>query len=73
MSLFRKKSPVKDWDRENTEPAILKSICTGEETFGFIRKSDGHFTGLETVRTAGEKEALLASYGLKSGDVKTIW
>ena len=36
--LFHKKKPAVSFDRSKREPAVRKSICTGEMTVGFVDK-----------------------------------
>lgn len=73
MKLFRKRIQTVDWDREAYEPAIQKSICTGEETFGFISKADGRFHGLEALRSADDRAAVCERYGITSEEMRTIF
>lgn len=73
MRLFRKRIQTVDWDREAYEPAIQKSICTGEETFGFISKADGRFHGLEALRSANDRAAVCERYGITSEEMRTIF
>ena len=66
MPLFRKKQESRiAYDPNTQEPAVRKSICTGEMTVGFIDKATGKFhdymlvdaQGLEEFcRRVGEKE-----------------
>lgn len=48
MSLFHKKPkrPAIAYDPETQQPAVRRSICTGEMTAGFIDKNTGKFTDL---------------------------
>ena len=47
MSIFHKsKKPAISYDPETQQPAVRKSICTGEMTAGFIDKQTGRFTDL---------------------------
>ena len=56
VPLFKKK-PVIHYDPERQEPAIRKSICTGEMTAGFIDRETGRFQEWMRIRTAEEFEA----------------
>lgn len=73
MRLFRKRIQTVEWDREVYEPAILKSICTGEETFGFISKADGRFHGIEALRSAKDKTSMCERYSIKPEEIRTIF
>jgi hypothetical protein len=71
--LFRKKSTqTQDYDKENLEPAILCSICTGEQTAGFRNIHNGKFTGVMLIRSDKELEAFKKTYGL-TGEIKKIY
>ncbi len=58
MPLFRKKPKVR-FDPNTQEPAILKSICTGEMTAGLIDKSTGKFQDLMNVKDEDEFKKIL--------------
>ena len=54
---FKKKKETADasaYTKAEYEAAVKKSICTGEMTFGFIRKADGHFVDIALVRNEEE-------------------
>ncbi len=57
MPLFRKK-PVStiSYDPKTQEPAVRRSICTGEMTVGFIDKATGKFHDLMLVDNQGLAE-----------------
>lgn len=48
MSLFNRKpkKPALPYDPATQQPAVRKSICTGEMTAGFIDRQTGRFTDL---------------------------
>lgn len=74
MSLFRRKSAAKPaFDPETQQPAVRRSICTGEMTAGFIDIKTGKFTDVLLVRDQRELEAFFKSVGAKPEDVKTIY
>ena len=71
--LFRKKSvQVQEYDKENLEPAILCSICTGEQTAGFRNIHNGKFTGVYLIRSDKDLETFMQTYGLQ-GEIKKIY
>ena len=58
MSFFKKKPlmPAFHFDPDTQEPAVRKSICTGEMTAGFIDKATGKFHELMMVDRQGLEE-----------------
>ena len=57
MPLFRKKhEPSIPYDPQTQEPAVRKSICTGEMTVGFIDKATGKFHDYMLVDSQGLEE-----------------
>lgn len=57
MALFAKKPKV-SFDPELQEPAIRKSICTGELTAGFVDRKTGEFTAVMLVKSVEEYQKL---------------
>ena len=57
MALFRKKQPAGPrYNPETQEPAVRKSICTGEMTVGFVDKKTGAFHDYMLVDRQGLEE-----------------
>lgn len=57
MALFKKKqAPVLTFDPQRQEPAVRKSICTGEMTVGYMDKATGAFHDLMMVDREGLEE-----------------
>ena len=58
MSFFKKKQPMPAFqlDPATQEPAVRKSICTGEMTVGYIDKATGKFHDLMMVDREGLEE-----------------
>ena len=73
MSLFRKRPKSADvaWDPQTQQPAVRRSICTGEMTVGFIDRATGRFTDLMRVDGQHELEAFMERIGAK--EYKTIY
>lgn len=67
MALFRKKQEIR-FDPVLQEPAIRKSICTGEMTAGFIDRSTGKFLELMRVKDAEE-----FAKAIGTSDIKLIY
>lgn len=74
--MFGKKSSgaakaKKDYDKENTEPVIRCSICTGERTAGFRDLRSGKFTDVALIENDDDLRNFMETYGLES--VKKIY
>ena len=59
------------YDPEAQEPAVRRSICTGEMTVGFIDRQSGKFSELMLVRDREELDRFCRSIGV--GEIKTIY
>ena len=55
----RKTAP---YDAEHLEPAVRRSICTGEKVAGFIDKRDGRFTEVMLIRSPKDEEKFKEQY-----------
>ena len=75
MGLFnkRKKSPAMTYDPEAQQPAVRRSICTGEITAGFIDKKTGRFQYVMLVDGQAGLEDFCRSIGADADEVKTIY
>lgn len=74
VSLFRKKNrDAIEYDPATQQPAVRKSICTGEMTAGFIDRETGRFRDI--MRLDGQKglEAFCKSVGVSAEEIKTIY
>ncbi len=71
MSLFRRKRTDIHFDPNTQQPAVRRSICTGEMTVGFIDKSTGRFTDLMRVDSQKELEAFMKQIGAE--EIRTIY
>ena len=71
MKLFRKKAaPSFAYDPKRQEPAVRRSICTGEMTVGFIDRETGKFHDLMMVDHQGLEDFCRA---VGQETVKTIY
>lgn len=70
MSVFRREKPV-NFNPAEQEPAVRKSICTGEMTVGLIDRRTGKFQDLMRVDSQKELEAFCRSIGVK--EIRTIY
>ena len=72
MSIFHKsRKPAIPYDPETQQPAVRKSICTGEMTVGFIDKRTGKFTDLMRVDGQRGLEAFMRDIGAE--EIKEIY
>ena len=71
MSLFRRKPPSVPFDPDTQEPAVRRSICTGEMTVGFIDRATGKFHEYMCVRTREELEEFRRALGAE--EIRTIY
>ena len=70
MPLFKKKPEIA-YDPAAQEPAVRRSICTGEMTVGFIDRKTGKFQDLR--RVDGQKELDEFCKGIGATEIKTIY
>ena len=63
MNMLRRKKKISL--PQGAVPAIRKSICTGEETFGYIK--DNHFTSLRLIHSRDE---IYAEYDVKKEKIR---
>ncbi|MCM1040660.1 MAG: aspartate dehydrogenase [Roseburia sp.] len=68
--MFRKKSVVKQYDKENSRPVIKCSICNGEQVAGFKDIRSGRFEEVMLIRNSRDLEAFMQLYDI--GDRKDI-
>ena len=70
MALFSRKAGI-EYDPAAQEPAVRKSICTGEMTVGFIDRKSGRFQ--ELMRVDGQKglEEFMKKTGVK--ELRTMY
>lgn len=70
MRLFRKKPGI-PYDPDTQEPAVRRSICTGEMTVGFIDRATGKFHDYMCVHTQAELDEFCRTLGVDS--IRTIY
>ena len=74
MSLFRKNSAPKiSYDPAVQQPAVRRSICTGEMTVGFVDRGRGNFHDYQLARDQKELEAFCRDAGIEPNQLKTIY
>lgn len=64
MGLFKKKSIVQSYDRENTKPVIKASICNGEQVAGFKDIHTGKFEEVMLIKGAADLDKFRSMYGI---------
>ena len=67
----REKRPA--YDAEKLQPAVRRSFCNQEMSFGFIEKETGKFREYSGGSTEGELEEFCRQYGIRPEDLKTIY
>lgn len=65
MGLFKKKSAVLTYDRENKKPVIKSSICTGEVVAGFRDIHTGKIEEIMLVKSPADLEKFKEMYGIR--------
>ena len=71
-----KKHPLSSkfaYDPSTMSPAIRASICTGEQTAGFISRETGAFTGVMLINSPEDRKRFCKEFGIKDADIKTIY
>lgn len=71
-----KKRPAPDkiiYNPSAMSPAIHASICTGEQTAGFISRETGAFTGVMLINSPEDRKRFCKEFGIKDADIKTIY
>lgn len=73
MSLFKRrpKAPVMRYDPNAQQPAVRRSICTGEMTAGFIDLKTGKF--IDLMRVDGQKGLEAFKRDIGADEVKEIY
>ena len=72
MALFRKKHIEKiEYDPAVQQPAVRRSICTGEMTVGFVK--GGVFRDYALARDQKELEDFCRAVGVSPEELKTVY
>ena len=64
MSLFKKKSSAKSYDKDTQKPVIKASICNGEQVAGFKDLHTGKFEEVMLICSTADLDAFRAMYGI---------
>ena len=70
MGLFKKKSIVQSYDKENKRPVIKASICNGEQVAGFKDIHTGKMEEVMLIRSQADLENFKAMYGINEAITK---
>lgn len=70
MRLFKKKTDVKTYDKENLKPVIKTSICNGEQVAGFKNIHTGKMEEVMLIKSPADLEYFKAMYGIEEDIVK---
>lgn len=62
-----------DFDRQTQEPAIRKSICTGETTVGFVDLKTGHFSDYMKVTDSAQIDDFCRRTGTEREHIRTVY
>ena len=64
MGLFKKKSVVQSYDKENKKPVIKSSICNGEQIAGFKDIHTGKIEEVMLIKSQADLDKFKAMYGI---------
>ena len=64
MGLFKKKSVLQSYDKENKKPVIKASICSGEQVAGFKDIHTGKIEEVMLIKSSGDLEKFKSMYGI---------
>ena len=64
MRLFKKKTIVKTYDKDNKKPVIKASICNGEQVAGFKDIHTGKIEEIMLIKEQADLEVFKKMYGI---------
>lgn len=64
MRLFKKKSVVMQYDKENKKPVIKSSICNGEQVAGFKDIHTGKIEEVMLIKSQADLNEFKNMYGI---------
>lgn len=72
--MFKKHRQVKEsYDKENQQPVIRSSICTGEQVAGFKDVHTGKFIEIMVIRDSKDLDDFMAKYDISAMDIRKEW
>ena len=69
MGLFKRKTIIKTYDKENKKPIIKASICNGEQVAGFKDIHTGRIEEIMLIKKPADLEDFKKMYGI-NGDIE---
>ena len=60
----KKKNSVPSYDKEHEVPALKSSICTGEQTAGFLDLETNKFRDVMLIKSPADLEVFKHTYGV---------
>ena len=70
MGLFKKKTIVKTYDKDNKKPVIKASICNGEQIAGFKDIHTGKIEEVMLIKSPSDLEKFKTMYGINEEIIK---
>ena len=64
MGLFKKKTIVKTYDKDNKKPVIKASICNGEQVAGFKDVHTGKIEEVMLIKSPADLDTYKTMYGI---------
>ena len=64
MGMFKKKSVLQSYDKENKKPVIKASICSGEKVAGFKDIHTGKIEEVMLIKSSADLEKVKSMYGI---------
>ena len=64
MGLFKKKTIVKTYDKDNKKPVIKASICNGEQIAGFKDIHTGKIEEVMLIKSPADLDNFKKMYGI---------
>ena len=71
--MFYKKEKKETYNKENQEPVLRTSICTGEKTIGFRDIHTGKFTEIMLIRNNKDMDEFMEKYNISKEEIKKEW
>lgn len=65
MGLFKKKTMVQTYDKENKKPVIKASICNGEQVAGFKDLHTGKMEEVMLIKDSEDLDRFKTMYGIE--------
>lgn len=64
FGLGKNKDKTSSYDKETEVPALKSSICTGEQTAGFLDKETNKFRDVMLIKSPADLEVFKRTYGV---------